>query len=482
MAMLRVLPVRVRRFRLLRHPVSTRFPFRYGIASMTAMPHLFFTADVEIDGQPATGSAAENLPPKWFTKDPSTPFESDLHAMLAVIRHAGEAAVAAGWRESFFALWQALYKPQLEWGRAHGHPPLLANFGTSLVERAVLDALCRHLHQPVHTVMRENALGVELRAIRPELGGLRVRDVLPAKPCAQISVRHTVGLGDPLDAADLTEPLDDGLPHTLEENIRAYGLHYFKIKLGGNAAVDRARLARLAVLIPATVRGGYHFTLDGNENYRDIASFQAAWTSFQSDPAIAAFLRQGLIFVEQPLHRDHALADEVKPALAAWRDAPALIIDEADADLTSLPRALSLGYRGTSHKNCKGIVKGLANAALIAHHRRLEPQRNWMLSGEDLATLGPLGLPQDLAIMASLGIDHVERNGHHYFRGLSQFPRVIQEHVLRDHPDLYEDHPAGFARLKVREGKLDLATVNPAPFGLEHPIDLSFADEIGVGD
>ena len=36
------------------------------------------------------------------------------------------------------------------------------------------------------------------------------------------------------------------------------------------------------------------------------------------------------------------------------------------ATLDSLPTALALGYVGTSHKNCKGIVKGIANACLLA--------------------------------------------------------------------------------------------------------------------
>jgi L-alanine-DL-glutamate epimerase-like enolase superfamily enzyme len=477
---MRVLPIRVRRFRLLAHPVRTRFPFRYGIASMTALPHLFLLADVEIDGQLSCGATAENLPPKWFTKNPDTAFAEDLVDMVAVIRRAGELAVEAGWRESFFALWQSLYGAQSAWAAERGHPPLLAGFGVSLVERAVLDALCRHLGQPVHAVLRENALGVELRAIRPELAGLRPRDALPARPTEVIRARHTVGLGDPLTDDDVETPLGDGLPHTLIENIRAYGLTHFKIKLGGDAAADAARLLRLAELIPAETGGTFHFTLDGNENYPDFSAFRAAWEGFLAEGRLADFLRQGLLFVEQPLHRDHALSDEVREHLAEWRDAPPLIIDEADGALSDLPRALALGYRGTSHKNCKGIVKGLANAALLARQRRLVPQRSWLLSGEDLATIGPLGLLQDLDIMAALGIAHVERNGHHYFRGLAAFPRRTQEQVVAAHPELYRWHPEGFAHLQVVEGCLDVSTVNAACLGLEKPLDLTFADEISA--
>ena len=65
------------------------------------------------------------------------------------------------------------------------------------------------------------------------------------------------------------------------------------------------------------------------------------------------------MFVEQPFHRDMALDPDVLHDLAAWRVRPTLIIDESDAELDSLPRALALGYHGTSHKNCKGVFKGV---------------------------------------------------------------------------------------------------------------------------
>ena len=63
----------------------TRFPFRYGIASMTEVPHLFVRTTVTSGGASAVGITAEGLPPKWFTKDPSTTFEQDLPEMLDAI-------------------------------------------------------------------------------------------------------------------------------------------------------------------------------------------------------------------------------------------------------------------------------------------------------------------------------------------------------------------------------------------------------------
>ncbi len=70
-------------------------------------------------------------------------------------------------------------------------------------------------------------------------------------------------------------------------------------------------------------------------------------------------------------------------------------------------------------------------------------------------------------MIAVLGIDHVERNGHHYYRGLSMLPAEWQEETVAAHGDLYERHPLGFARLRIGDGRLQLSSVNRAPFGVE---------------
>jgi hypothetical protein len=49
-----------------------------------------------------------------------------------------------------------------------------------------------------------------------------------------------------------------------------------------------------------------------------------------------------------------------------------------------------------------------------------------------------VALQADLAVVAALGITHVERNGHHYFRGLSHLGDAEKAEALVRHPDLYE--------------------------------------------
>lgn len=448
-------------------PMRTRFPFRYGIAAMTVAPHLFLKVEAEIAGRLVSGQASEGLPPKWFTKDPATTFEEDLPGMQAAIRKAADWGIEAGPQPDFFTWWRTLYEAQTFWADAGHIPPLLAHLGTSLLERALLDAFCRAVGQPLHSAVKDNLLGIRPGILHPELGNATAADLLPPERAPEIIARHTVGLSDPLTDGDILPEDDarDGLPQSLEACIRAYGLTHFKIKLCGQLDRDQARLRDLARLLPRLVPG-HRFTLDGNEQFHDLAGFRAHWEACLADPQLEEFLSpRHLLFVEQPVHRDHALDAHIERDLAIWADAPPLIIDESDATIHSATRALELGYSGTSHKNCKGVLKGLVNACLLRHRSSLPGARPTILSGEDLANVGPVALLQDLAVMHLLGLTHVERNGHHYFKGLSMLSTEIQNATVQSHGDLYRLHEGGFPTLDVRKGKIQLASVRKAPFG-----------------
>jgi hypothetical protein len=464
--------LRVHRIDFHRIDMQTRFPFRYGIASMSQLPHLVVSADVAIDGRHCSGFAADGLPPKWFTKNPTTQFEEDdLPAMLRVIRQAADLSVDLAPQRSLFAWWWELYQSQQAWAAQQKIPSLLAGFGTSLIERAVIDAVCRELQITLFEALRTNAFEIDLAVIRPSLGSCQPADIIPDQPLESVLLRHTVGLGDPLSDGEIVDEVDDGLPHSLVANIREYGLTYFKIKLSGDARIDCDRMSDLATILDTEVGSDMRFTLDGNEQYDDVAAFRQCWQRLRSIRQVERMIDQSLLFVEQPLHRSNALDPLVKDGLRAWPEAPPIIIDESDADLGSLPTALELGYSGTSHKNCKGIFKSVAAAATIAIEST--PTSPLILSAEDLANMGPIALLQDLAMVSALGIGHVERNGHHYFAGLSMFADPLQERLVADHGDLYGWNDRGFAALAPSAGRLSLSSINRAPFGLAHPPDLS---------
>ena len=453
-------------FQIFMHNIQTRMPFRYGIAEMTAVPHLFLQLECEVDGQISNGVAADNLIPKWFTKDPKTSYEDDLRDMLRVIQQAGEIAVQVGSEQNVFDLWLQIHQGQKTWASEYGYPPLLWNFGVSLVERALIDAYCRAKGVTFPAVVKENNLGIRLSDIHPVLEGYLPAELLPAHPLQEINIRHTVGLSDYISDAEIEENrrLNDGLPQSLEANIRAYGVRYFKIKINGDVEQDAERLCRIDAVLRECGVDDYYFTLDGNEQYRSVAAFRTFWERIANETSCSPHMAR-LLFVEQPFHRDVALIEETRKDLNAWSDRPLIIIDESDAEINSMQTALKSGYAGTSHKNCKGVFKSIANACLLKHIHEQEPHRSLILSGEDLANIGPIALLQDLTVMSVLGIKHIERNGHHYFAGLDSFPVEVQQQILSSHSDLYHQ-PAEFPTLKIRNGRIGIASLLRSPFGL----------------
>lgn len=441
-------------------PMETRLPFQYGIASVTHLPHLFVRVIVELNDKLGSGLSSENLAPKWFTKDPHTSFERhDYPQMMVSLRKAAELSTEPPSAAHFFDWWNQLYCGQMQWATKTDTPPLVAGLGVSLIERAVIDACCRIEQNSLNDWLRSEHHGIQPAALRPQTA-TRVAEILPPEPLTRIQLRHTVGLADPLTSADVTQRPDDGLPFTLEEHIVSHGLTHLKIKLSGEFDND---CDRLRVIRRLSRRSGkpVRFTLDGNENYRSMSQFRTHWEQLIDHEEIRNFLRESLLYVEQPVHRDEALAESVKTEFADWPGAPAVIIDESDADLTSFPVALDLGYSGTSHKNCKGVVKSLANLATI---RATSDASRLTFSGEDLMNVGPIALHQDLAVCASLGISHAERNGHHYFRGLAHLSEMQQQQVLMDHPHLYF-YGSEFVQLRITDGSLNIQDCVAAPFG-----------------
>lgn len=467
-----------------RTPTRTRMPFRFGIAVMTEAPHVFLHGTFAIDGRESTGVAAEGLLPKWFDKTPEKNADQELEEMLLVIRQAVAFAAEIS-APTAFAFWLELYERQLAWAESRGLPPLLAHFGVSMVERTLIDALARAKDTTLAAMLRSNLLGIDLGRIHPQLAGREPGELLPERPLSEVVARHTVGLSDPLTAADIApdDRVADGLPQSLEDCIGFYGLHHFKLKLGGNLEVDLARLQAIAAIITRACGRNYAFTLDGNEQYKDFDRFVTLWERVQQDPALREFFEK-LLFIEQPLHRSVAL-DPAVARISEWHGGPPMIIDESDAKIGDLARALALGYAGTSHKNCKGVMKGAVHRCLINHLNTSRGTDWYRMSGEDLVNIGPVALQQDLAAQAALGNDTVERNGHHYFRGLSAFPSAVNAAMLGHHSDLYthltdDAGRNGIARLDVQKGQLSLSSINAAPFGVAAPIPFGEFESVSL--
>src|SRR5207237_9645425 len=188
----------------------------------------------------------------------------------------------------------------------------------------VIDAFCRAEGTTFAQALRGNWFEVDLGSLHRELGSAQPAGFLPAQPLRTLVSRHTVGLTDPLTTREIAaaDRVDDGLPQSLEECIRAYALTHFQIKLWGDAPRDLERLRGIADVIGRNVAGSdYAFTLDGNENFKQTEPFRRLWESLRAEPSLRQFMSR-LLFVEQPLHRDVALSEEVKRELLAWPGRP----------------------------------------------------------------------------------------------------------------------------------------------------------------
>jgi hypothetical protein len=453
--------------------VFARMPFRFGVITMRAAPLLTLAVEVEDSaGRRATGYAADFLAYRWFDKRPEKSLADNCRDLLASVDEAQGLYLEAGKEgyEAPFALWRATL-PEIERrALARDFNRLGASFGASMLERGVIDALGRMSGQTFAQLVR-GGLGIDLGSLCEELRGREIGAFLPDRPLERLHVRHTVGLLDPITAADRREAaVLDGLPETLEDYLDRDGIRYLKIKVAGRLDEDIGRLEAIAAVLDRR-DGAFHISLDGNEQYRHADDFLELIDRIKATPRLARLYAQ-IMFIEQPLDRAVALDPAIKPALSVLsRDKP-VIIDEADGWLTAFREAIDLGYRGTSHKNCKGVYKSLHNMALARLRNERAGWPELFLSAEDLSNVPVVALQADLAVVAALGITHVERNGHHYFRGLGHLSESEKADALARHSDLYERR-GDEVFLRITDGTLACASLQVPGMGFAAPPDMA---------
>jgi hypothetical protein len=450
-------------------PFRLRLPFRFGVITVTEGLQAFLRVHLRLDdGREGFGYAAETLAAKWFDKDPALSDAQNQDQLRRAIELA-----AAAYKEAppstTFDLFADNYRYQIRAGRELGLPPLVASFGNALVDRAVLDAVCRLVGVSFWTAMRSNLAGMIPHPIVADLGELDFTAFLASLvPSSSIEARHTVGLVDPITAGDQDtgDRVNDGLPETLEEVVRRYGQRCFKLKVSGERRADIERLTKIASVLDG-IAGPLHVTLDGNEQYDDVDAVVELWSAMEAEPALQK-LCAATLFIEQPIKRQAALARSIT-ALARLRP---VIIDESDGEIESFVRARSLGYGGVSSKDCKGFYKSLVNLARCRTWNAEGAEGSFFLSGEDLTTQAGLAVQQDLALVSLLGLADVERNGHHFIDGFAGRPQGESLAFLEAHPDLYLEEDR-HVRLRIVSGQLALGSLECPGFGSAVVPDLS---------
>jgi hypothetical protein len=451
----------------------TRMPFRFGSTCLLGCPQDLLKLEVEVEGELVNGYSAECLPPGWFDKRPRG-YEEQIEDQIAAIYHARKGfAERMKTPQPFFDVWLEVYESMKDFSAETEIPMLVCSYGFSLLERAMLDAIARRHDMSFAEAIRQNIYDINPGKIHDELAGFEPMEWLPDEPVTEIAVRHTIGLVDPLTKEDVSagEPINDGLPEALEEYAEQTSLHYLKIKLCNKLEDDLARLTQIAEIMARVHGADYAVTIDGNEQYNNADELTELYDRIQSTPALENLWKNTLL-LEQPLNRAQALNPEFSDDIRKLAAIKPIIIDESDASLDSYPQALAMGYTGTSSKSCKGPIKSIMNAGLTWLRNDKGRKNDFILTGEDLTTAGMISLQADLALVATMGLTHVERNAHHYYKGLSYLPESEQARILEAHPDLYREN-AGYTAMNIDDGILQIESLQCPGFGFAIEPDLS---------
>lgn len=333
--------------------------------------------DVEVEvesrsGTRATGAGSMPVGNAWAW--PSARLSST--ETLAAMRHFGEAVVLQANEFKDFG-----HPLDLTKSLAGGHERIAADVAkraglveplprlAQLVAASPLEAAIHDAFGKVHGRNSYDLLGPEWVSadlghyLSPDFQGEYLDRYTLREPKGRMPLYHLVGALDPLEPADVREPVGDGLPETLGDWILADELTHLKIKLAGDDLawdVERVVSVERAAAVAQQKRGcrQWHCSLDFNEKCQNV-EYILDFLGQVKERAPTAFER--VQYIEQPTHRDLAAHPENRMHAAA--KIKPVVIDESLVDFESLLLCRELGYTGVALKTCKGHSEALLMGA-----------------------------------------------------------------------------------------------------------------------
>lgn len=453
-------------------PVVLRMPFRFGVVTLRQCFQAFVRVRIEFaNGAYAWGTSAEMVVPKWFDKNTALSDQDNFEQERDVLRIARESYLGDSTPASAFSHFARHHDANLAFCDKRGYNPLLASYGPALIDRALIDALCKHEQKSFYQVMQSNLAGISEE--HSQFQDIDWEHFLSqCKPAQSIHARHTVGLVDAITTSDVIEVVNDGLPETLEQVVAHYGHRYYKLKVSGQIDKDIDRLTAIARVLER-IPNGYQASLDGNEQYQSAQELEVLLGKMRETPALKQMM-QSILFIEQPIARHHALDVDLKKRPLGLP----VIIDESDGTLDAFVLAKEKGYAGISSKTCKGVYKSILNASRCSQWNQEQKQMQYFMSAEDLTVQAGISVQQDLALVNLIGVKHVERNGHHYVNGLASRPKIEQSQFLKEHADLYEN-THGAVRLHIQNGQMQIGSL--ACVGFASAVEPDFSAMYALG-
>lgn len=248
-------------------------------------------------------------------------------------------------------------------------PKLCTLVVVSPFDAALHDALGKAYGQSVYGMYGPEHMTHDVgHYLGERFAGRYLQEYVRPTPQRRMPLYHLVGALDPIEEGDITDRIDDGLPETLPEWIRANGLTHFKIKLNGSDLDwDVERVLRVDGVTTAVQRERgvtkWVYSLDFNEQCPNV-DYLLAFMRRVQEKAPEAFTR--VQYIEQPTARD--LAAHRENVMHEAAKIKPVVIDESLTDYDSLRLAREMGYSGAALKACKGQSQALLLGAAIQDH------------------------------------------------------------------------------------------------------------------
>ena len=430
----KITDIRINEVRISFENYLYRAPIKFGGVALDRVTLLNVECEVSArDGKSARGFGSMPLSNIWAFPSRVMDYDLTLRAMTTLAERCAALAgkhdafghpvdLGVELEEHFLAAADTVSK-ELE--LAQPIPKLATLVVGSPIDAALHDAFGKaHGLNCYHTYGRDfmsRDLGAYLGA---DYAGEWLDAYVRREPKARMPLYHLVGALDPLDDAELTKPVGDGLPETLPQWIRFNGLTHMKIKLNGDdLAWDLERILKVDRLAAATQseRGvaAWHYSLDFNERCQHV-DYLIELIHKLRESAPAGFDR--VQYIEQPTARDLRANPQNRMHEAA--KLKPVVIDESLTDLESLLLAHEMGYTGAALKACKGQSQSLLMAAAAQ-------KLGMFLCVQDLTCPGA-SLIHSAGLAAHVpGVAAIEANSRQYCPAANRgwedrFPRVFQ--------------------------------------------------------
>jgi len=356
-----------------------RAPIKFGGRVVTDVILLHVTVDVETrDGRRGRGFGSMPMGNVWAWPSQTVSVDSTLRAMVEMgqrlVARANDYPAVGHPLEITHDLAQdhqtVADEVTAAAGLAEPMPRLAQLVAASPLEAAVHDAYGKTLGANSYNLLGAAFANRDLSAyLSDEFAGEYLDQYTLREPKPSMPLYHLIGALDPLTDADVGQRIDDGLPETLPEWIRADGLTHLKIKLGGDDLdwdVDRVvSIERVAAEAQAG-RGcsEWYYSADFNEK---CASAQYVLDFLDRVREQSPQALDRLQYIEQPTSRDLRAHPELRMHEVA--KLKPVVIDEALVDFESLLLSRKQGYSGVALKACKGHSEALMMGAAAQKYR-----------------------------------------------------------------------------------------------------------------